>query len=175
MTENSKSRVFTSKCTSCRSGVEKSVCSLLDGILSDRADLLSAGSKVLIKPNLLTDREPEKAVTTHPEVVRCIIRYLKKLDVEVSVADSPASAVKVERVRDVTGFKVLCEEEDVPLLNLEKAGSEERTSDGQTFHISKPVLDADLVISVSKVKTHTLTVLTAAVKNQAAIFHQNLP
>ena len=35
------------------------------------------GQSVLIKPNLLTDRPPEQAVTTHPEVVRAIIRILK--------------------------------------------------------------------------------------------------
>ena len=35
------------------------------------------GSKVLLKPNLLTAKEPENAVTTHPEFLRAVIRELK--------------------------------------------------------------------------------------------------
>ena len=35
------------------------------------------GRRVLIKPNLLTDRTPDQAVTTHPACLRIVIRHLK--------------------------------------------------------------------------------------------------
>jgi len=120
---------------------------------------------VLIKPNLLTDREPAEAVTTHPEVVRALIHVLKELGAESSVADSPASAVKLERVWERTGFASMCSEESVPLINMEKAGSVGFDVGGYSFTIAKPILEADVIINVPKVKTHVLTIFTAAVKN----------
>lgn len=133
--------------------------------LGGMADFVRPGQSVLIKPNLLTDRAPEEAVTTHPEVVRAIIRAVRACGGNPSVADSPASAAKLEQVWEKTGFRALCEDEGVPLLNLERAGSLPFTMDGISFHVAKPVLETDVLISVPKVKTHTLTTLTAAVKN----------
>ena len=49
------------------------------------------GKKILVKPNMLTDRAPEQAVTTHPEVLRQVIRHLKKCKAKITVGDSPAS------------------------------------------------------------------------------------
>lgn len=141
------------------------------------------GQSVLIKPNLLTDRAPDAAVTTHPEVVRAILRMVKEAGGRPSVADSPGNAVKLETVWEKTGYRALCEAEGVPLLNLEKAGSRRFERDGCTFTIAVPVLEADVVISVPKVKTHVLTILTAAMKNlygtvpgfQKAMFHKSYP
>lgn len=41
-------------------------------------NFIKKGDKVLIKPNMLTNVTPEKAVTTHPEVVRAVIKAVKK-------------------------------------------------------------------------------------------------
>jgi len=123
------------------------------------------GQAVLIKPNLLTDRSPDEAVTTHPDVVRCLARMVRDCGGTPSVADSPANVVKIERVWQKTGFLSMCKEEDVPLVNLEKAGSVKFREGKHSFSIARPVLDADVVINVPKIKTHSLTVLTGAVKN----------
>jgi uncharacterized protein (DUF362 family)/Pyruvate/2-oxoacid:ferredoxin oxidoreductase delta subunit len=126
---------------------------------------VSRGNRVLIKPNLLTARRPEEAVTTHPEVVRAVIREVRDAGGDPAVADSPANVSKVEQVWARTGIGALCEAEGVPLLSLEKAGSRPVERDGFTFSVAQPVLDADVVISIPKVKTHVLTILTGAVKN----------
>lgn len=47
------------------------------------------GQRVLIKPNLLSAKPPEKAVTTHPEVVRGVIHLAQRAGGIVSVGDSP--------------------------------------------------------------------------------------
>lgn len=161
---NSNSVVSIDKCSSYSNDLEKSVFRLLNDIDSSGA-LISPGKKIIIKPNLLTDRNPADAVTTHPEVVRSIIRFLKKRNAVITVADSPASAVKVDRVWQTTGFTSLCQEENVPLISLEEAGSVRIATNEHVFNIAKPIMEADLIISVPKVKTHTLTVLTAGVKN----------
>lgn len=123
------------------------------------------GQSVLIKPNLLTDRAPEAAVTTHPELVRALIRLLREAGANPSVGDSPASASKLSRVWDVTGFAALCREESVPLVNLEQAGTRPVEVAGTTVHVARPILEADAVINLPKVKTHGLTTLTCAMKN----------
>lgn len=125
----------------------------------------AAGQRVLLKPNLLTDRDPEAATTTHPEVVRAVIHHLRPFGVDLAMADSPASAVKLQTVWQRTGFAALSASESVPLLNLEKAGSVPRSQAGHRFNIARPIVEADRLINLPKVKTHVLTTLTCGVKN----------
>ena len=157
-------KVTAIACDSYVSGLSGHIESLL-APLGGLSSFVSRGSKVLIKPNLLTDRHPDEAITTHPEVVRHLVRMVRDCGGVPRVGDSPAPTVKLSRVHEKTGFLDMCRGEDVPLLNMEKSGSVELQRDGYTFHIAKPVMDADVIISVPKVKTHVLTVLTAGVKN----------
>ena len=123
------------------------------------------GKKVLLKPNLLTDRTPEQAVTTHPELVRHVIRLLKSAGASVTVGDSPASTANLRNVWQKTGMEAVCAEEGVPLISFEQAGVRSFEIDGFAFSVAVPVLEADLIINLPKVKSHSLTMLTAAVKN----------
>lgn len=144
------------------------VPAVLPGLLEGAGGLgacIRSGQSVLLKPNLLTDARPEEAVTTHPEVVRALIRAVKAEGAHPWVADSPANIADLQRVWDRTGIRAVCAEEQIPLVNLEKAGSESFQVEGIAFSIAKPVLQADAVITVPKVKTHILTGLTGAVKN----------
>ena len=124
-----------------------------------------AGRRVLVKPNLLTDRTPDQAVTTHPELLRLAIRHLKASGAEVAVGDSPASAANIRAVLERTGVGAVCKEEGVPFVSFERDGIRSCSAEGFEFTIAGPVADADLVVSLPKVKSHSLTKLTAAVKN----------
>lgn len=145
-------------------GMEDPVNELLK-LLGGVEAFVKPGQTVLIKPNLLTDRFPDQHVTTHPEVVRALIRILKAGGASISVGDCASSVIKIESVWEKTGFASLCREENVPLLNLERLGSVRFDFNGHSFSIAKAFFDSDVVISVPKVKTHVLTTLTAAVKN----------
>ena len=129
------------------------------------AAFVNPGQSVLIKPNMLTDRTPEQGVTTHPEIIRTVIRMVRTCGGTPLVGDSPASAVKLERVHNKTGIATMCSEEDVPLISFESSGSVSVQSGDALFQIAKPVIEADVIINIPKVKTHVLTTLTAAVKN----------
>ncbi|MCL2104347.1 MAG: DUF362 domain-containing protein [Kiritimatiellaeota bacterium] len=124
-----------------------------------------SGKRVLLKPNLLTDRRPEQAVTTHPEVVRHVIRWFRRRGAEVSVGDSPASTANLQNVWRLSGIGGVCAEEGAPLISFEQAGARLFEQDGFAFSVAQPVLDADLVVNLPKVKSHSLSMLTAAVKN----------
>ena len=175
-----KHQVFFAKCDSYDKALE-TVPRLLKeaGFPTDALK----GKSVIVKPNLLTDREPERAVTTHPEVLRPILRALKSVGAVPAIADSPASATKLEKVWDKTGMRTLCREEDVELINAEKSGSTKMTFEGNEYSIAKPFMDADAIVNVPKLKTHVLTSLTAGVKNlygvipgyQKAQLHKKFP
>ena len=44
--------------------------------LGGMAAFVKPGQNVLLKPNMLIGKPPEKAVTTHPEIVRAVIRLV---------------------------------------------------------------------------------------------------
>ena len=140
----------------------------IEGLLAEIGGIgafVKLGQSVLIKPNLLTARTPDQAVTTHPEIVRALSRILRDHGANPMVGDSPANVTRIEQVWAKTGFRAMCDEENIPLLNMEQAGSQTFNLNGIQISIAQPVLDADVVISVPKVKTHVLTVFTCAVKN----------
>ena len=124
-----------------------------------------AGRRVLVKPNLLTDRTPDQAVTTHPALLRLVVRHLKAAGASVVVGDSPASAANIDAVLERTGIGAACKEEAVPFVPFEGEGARACSVDGFDFTIAGPVAEADLIVSLPKVKSHSLTRLTAAVKN----------
>ncbi len=126
---------------------------------------VESGQKVLIKPNLLSGKAPEKAVTTHPEIVRQVILIVQATGGIVSVGDSPglgkaesvARKCGILKVIEETGARFAPFEESVP-ISL-KAG---------TFHhfeVAKEALDTDVIINLPKLKTHQMMGYTGAVKN----------
>lgn len=121
-----------------------------------------SGRNVLIKPNLLGAHRPENAVTTHPVVIEALVRILKDYDCRLWLGDSPNGVQKsVEYVWEKTGMAALCERYGIEKKYFEKEGA--KIVNG--LLISNPVLDADYIINIAKFKTHSLTVLTGAVKN----------
>lgn len=123
------------------------------------------GRRALVKPNLLTDRAPEQAVTTHPALVRLVVRRLKAAGAVVSVGDSPASAANLAATLARSGIGAVCEEEGVPFVSFEQGGVRHFEIDGFSFMLAKPIVETDLIVNLPKVKSHSLTKLTAAVKN----------
>ena len=118
------------------------------------------GTKVLIKPNLLSAREPEEAVDTHPEVVRAVARLVKAAGATPLVGDSPGGyGANIDEIFERSGMRDLAKEEGVELVKFTTS----KFVDGIPF--TRYLFDCDTVISVPKLKTHGVTVLTAAIKN----------
>ena len=127
------------------------------------------GERILLKPNLLSAKEPERHITTHPEVVRALIRLVREAGATPLLGDSPGGAIKgVARVWEKTGMKKLADEEHVELVNFETIGAIEVNIHHPTIksiHVSKAVLDCDGIINIPKLKTHGLMIFTGCVKN----------
>ena len=66
------------------------------------------GKRVLVKPNILTDSDPAKCISTHPVVVEAMIRFLQSNGATVLVGDSPA--VHTQKFRgEKSGIYKTCE------------------------------------------------------------------
>jgi uncharacterized protein (DUF362 family) len=78
-------------------GVEKGLAEAL-GLLGGVERFVAPGDKVLVKPNMLEGLPPEKAVTTHPEVLRAVIREVKKIGAVPAVGDSPGTTGTLKEI-----------------------------------------------------------------------------
>lgn len=135
------------------------------------AAFVPAGAKVFVKTNLLSRATPEKAVTTHPEVIRAVIREVRAAGGFPSVGDSPGgpnSPGQWRRICQDSGIAQVCAEEDVDLVLLDESTTRLKSPDGalyQSFTVGSAVAEADILISVPKFKTHGFMMFTGAVKN----------
>ena len=153
------------------------------------AAAVGPGKKVLLKPNLLAKHGPDKAVTTHPEVLRAVIRAVKRRGADdLLVADSPGgpyTPALVKSIYKASGLAAVCQEEQVPLYTACESAAAPAAGGAaaKEFTLLRPVLEADVLIDLPKLKTHMMTGLSAATKNlfgcipglQKAEWHMRLP
>jgi len=124
------------------------------------------GMTVLINPNLLSARPPDRAVTTHPELVAAVARECIAAGAEVLIGDSPGGVEKgLKRLWDNTGMTLAAEESGARLVGFESGKIKEVSVENQKYHLSGYAFDVDLIISLPKLKTHVLTNFTGAIKN----------
>ncbi len=146
-------------------GIRAAVTMAVDAV-GGMSKYVRPGQRVLIKPNLLSAKSPERAITTHPSVLEAIIELVRGAGGEPTIGDSPGGAIRgVERVWINTGMQELCERMDVPLVSFEAAGSVSLAGAEREYMIARTVIEADVVINVPKLKTHMLTLYTGAIKN----------
>ncbi len=122
------------------------------------------GERVLLKPNLLKARPPEAAVTTHPEVIRAVIRLVHEAGGTALVGDSPGMG-SLQKVAERAGILDVMKEEGAQLAEFDSAVKIKNTGRFQQFEIARSVQEADAIINLPKLKTHGMTTLTGAVKN----------
>jgi uncharacterized protein (DUF362 family)/Pyruvate/2-oxoacid:ferredoxin oxidoreductase delta subunit len=124
------------------------------------------GSRVLLKPNLLYGKAPEKAVTTHPSIIKGVIGMVREAGGIPFLGDSP-SVGSLMRAAEKAGIKRVTDEMGCPLVEFDKPilAPKGGRKFSKQLEIDRAVLDADVVINLPKWKTHGMTVLTLGVKN----------
>ncbi|MDZ7265513.1 MAG: DUF362 domain-containing protein [candidate division KSB1 bacterium] len=124
------------------------------------------GHRVHIKPNLLAAKAPDRAVTTHPSIVKAIVQWVQAIGARVTIGDSPAGISRpIADYWQATGMQQIAEETGAELVQFEKKGVVERVIDGKSYFIAAAVATADVVINICKLKTHNLMLYTGAIKN----------
>ena len=129
------------------------------------------GKKIVLKPNLVNERGPQSAATTHPEVVCAVVRLLKSCGAaEILIAESSSGPYTQEHLLEVYQSSHFFEtaQEAGAVFNLDTAEVSVPAPDAlvcRRFNIIKPLCDADIIINLCKLKSHGLVKLTCAVKN----------
>jgi len=148
---------------------------------------LPDGSRVLVKINLCSFRAPSSGAITHPLFLDALLCYLRNgfNDLDITVIESDATG----SIPDVTlkwfGFDKILEKWNVKWYNLSRNPTINKKIKGlysEEMEISEIFGHYDYFISVSKLKTHSITRMTAALKNQfgcipykrKVIFHKNI-
>jgi len=122
------------------------------------------GDTVLLKPNFIAPRSRRHATQTHPAVILEVARLLKDFGARPFVGDSPAWGnvfVCVKRLKLDKDLAKL----GVPVKQLNKPRWCKLSERNRKVGISSAALEADVIISLPKFKTHQQLVATFAVKN----------
>ena len=129
-------------------------------------DNLSNDKKVFIKLNCVGPFSYEMGITTHPIILDVVLKIITKYTNNIVVGDNPA-------VRDINftlkkcGLLEVIKKYNVSILK----GNDVITIENKNaktynkFEVSKEMIEADYLINLPKIKTHSLAYMTCAEKN----------
>lgn len=122
------------------------------------------GKTVLVKPNILSDAAPEKAITTDCRAVEALLVILKeKGAARIIVGDSPGTQTG-KLSTTLSGIEEAVKRQGAKLSDFREENRMHEI-DGIRIPMSSALDEADVVISFAKFKTHQLMSATGAVKN----------
>lgn len=150
---------------------------------------IKPGYKVLLKVNLIGPKTSDTAAVTHSEFVRAITRILKGRGCTVWIGDSSGGAIAgmapTARGLILSGLDKVAKEEGAQIKNFDREGVvfAKATDTGKEMYLAKPLFDADFVINLPKLKTHSSAIYTGTVKNvfgcipglKKAEYHRSAP
>ena len=129
--------------------------------------IVKPGDKVFVKINHLPPASPpEKGIVTHPIFVEGVLELLKEAGADITVGDDIESGPG-DRF-SISGFRQMCQRAGVRLVNLREGGFATTEGKGRLLdqmYISRIALEADVIINLPKLKTHSLTIFTGGIKN----------
>ncbi|MEL1136293.1 DUF362 domain-containing protein [Desulfitobacterium sp. THU1] len=163
------SKVVMKYCPEYTSGVEEFLRVGLQELGGMEA-FVKPGQRVFLKVNLLMKKRPDEAVTTHPTVVEAVVRLVQEAGGIPIIGDSPGGPYTVGALQGIyarSGLKDVAERTGAE-LNFDVGQEVVTHPTGQlvkSLTVTKSVYDADVVISLSKLKTHAMMTFTGAVKN----------
>lgn len=129
--------------------------------------IVRPGAKVFVKINHLSPPSPpERGIITHPAFTAAVLALLQETTPHITVGDDlhPSTPDGFE----VSGYRAMCDRLGVEIINLREVGFKRVDYPGEAvkeIYLAQVLLDADVVVNLPKLKTHSLTLFTGAVKN----------
>ena len=167
MKKSKKSVVALAKETTIQESVTK-VFDLLGGVTK----MIDAGDTVVLKPNAGHAMGPESSVCTNPEVLRAIIREVRKAQPKsIVIAEAAAIGCDTDECYDVSGIRAMANEEGVECIDIKKDKDlltiPVRGYKSNIKRVKYPrfMLEADHIINVPILKAHASMVFSGALKN----------
>ena len=127
-----------------------------------------SGKTVLLKPNIVFDAPPEKAVCTHPAFLEAAIHLVREMGARrILVGDSPGLQTPGFSGK-TCGLGEAARKNNAEWLDFTQEKLELSCPEGKAakkFTVSHAAREADVIISLPKLKTHQLMYFTGAMKN----------
>lgn len=125
------------------------------------------GKTVLIKPNLLRASQADEGIVTHPAVLAAVVDKVRTLQpASIIVGDNPGAFSYGANEASFTQTGLMAAAKGhYRNIGMDAAPVPFNAVYMETVRISRAVIEADIVISLPKFKTHGLTVMTGAIKN----------
>jgi uncharacterized protein (DUF362 family) len=135
--------------------------------LTNFNQLIKRKTRIVIKPNLTVPITADKGITTDVNVIRAIIDQIPNPEkikiVEGSIGDDTTEAFKIN------GYYKLEEDYGLKIIDTHKDKYEEvkvkKPLILKKIKISKTIFESDFLISVAKLKIHSIAVITGTLKN----------
>lgn len=144
------------------------VSSILDGIRAFPLEVIN--KRVLLKPNLV-EYERDNVINTHPAVIGATIEAFRRLGAkEVRVGEGPGHRRDTDGLLIASGlFPYLKETQtafvDLNLDNIRRLPLQSSFMGIESLYFAESVLNADILVSMPKLKTHHWAGMTLAMKN----------
>jgi uncharacterized protein (DUF362 family)/Pyruvate/2-oxoacid:ferredoxin oxidoreductase delta subunit len=164
---NTKSKVALIRCNSYDETEVTSAVQRGLALLGGMETFIRPQERILLKPNVLFGEPPEKLVGPHPFVFREVARLAQLVTSNLSYGDSSGFGKPSAHMRR-SGLAAEAQALGIALADFEN-GKEVQFKESpflKHFILANGVLDADGLISIAKFKTHQLTRITGAIKNQ---------
>ncbi len=125
------------------------------------------GKTVLLKPNILYPKKPDACVCTHPSIVGATVKaFLEAGAAKVIAGESPAVAGSISSAKSTGIYDAVVSNGGVWADFSHKTVV--KCPDGllvKQFEFADTFNEADIVVSLSKLKSHQLMTYTGAMKN----------
>jgi uncharacterized protein (DUF362 family)/Pyruvate/2-oxoacid:ferredoxin oxidoreductase delta subunit len=125
---------------------------------------ITRGDRVLLKPNMLSAKSPDMAVTTHPSLVRVVAELVIEAGGIALIGDSPGLG-SFSRVAEKSGIYGAARESGAELVEFKEGVEVSGKGTFRSIRLARVYYDADKIINLPKLKTHEMMTLTCAVKN----------
>ncbi|MDY6904867.1 MAG: DUF362 domain-containing protein [Thermodesulfobacteriota bacterium] len=150
--------------TSDHETLDRAVAAALTMIQADT--IIDPDDAILIKPNLLMKM---KNACTAPDFLQGVTRFVAQKNRHMHLGDSPGQfRHRAKSVIQSIGMDAVMAAEGIEYAEFESGGvlvTNEAAAHMRTFHMAKPVMDADCIINLCRPKSHIEAVYTGAVKN----------
>ncbi|RPJ16214.1 MAG: DUF362 domain-containing protein, partial [Desulfobacteraceae bacterium] len=131
--------------------------------------------KILLKPNLIKPKKNVEHICTHPLVVRGAVEAFLSLGAaEVVVAEASGHGRDPFIDLEESGLADILYEDRIPFVDLNestvlKAKNLGRTSRLEYLYFPEEIYNADIVVSIAKMKTHHWAGVTLSMKNMFGV------
>ena len=144
--------------------LDESLRELMDGL--NWNSIVAPNSSVVIKLNLCEFDPPKvQNANTSPELIQALVRILQTKTKNITLVEAHSYRVPADVTFRNNGTYELAKELDVKLINLSDAPARD-VGNALLGPMPEILLDADVFITMPKLKTHALTYFTGSLKNQ---------